>query len=49
LHTRGIERFVDAPGRPTHTRYLERMGFQRADGMYILDLKGEQVMKDARI
>ena len=49
FHSQGIESFVDEPGRPTHTRYLERMGFHLEDRMYVLELKGHQVMKDARI
>lgn len=49
FHSQGIERFVDAPGRPRHAKYLERMGFLLQDGMYVLDLKGQQVLKDARI
>jgi hypothetical protein len=49
FQSQGIQSFVDEPGRPSHTKYLERMGFRLEDKMYILDLKGQQVMKDAHI
>ncbi|MCJ7433164.1 MAG: hypothetical protein MUO77_06715 [Anaerolineales bacterium] len=49
FYSQGIERFVGAPGRPTHTKYLERMGFHLEDGMYVLELSGEKVMKDSKI
>jgi len=49
FHDHGIERMVDVPGRPRHAKYLERMGFHLEDGIYVLDLKGEKVMKDPRI
>jgi len=48
FHQQGIERFVTAPGRPSHAKYLERMDFHLEDGMYVLDLKGG-VMKDMQI
>ena len=48
FHHQGIDRFVSAPGRPRHVRYLERMGFHLKDTMYVLDLGGE-VLKDAQI
>jgi len=44
----GIERFVSAPGRPSHAKYLERMKFQLEEGMYALELRGD-VMKDMQI
>ena len=49
FYNQGIQRFVDVPGRPTHAKYLERMGFRLQDGKYVLELKGQTVMKDARI
>jgi hypothetical protein len=48
FHQQGIERFVAAPGRASHAKYLERMDFLLEDGMYVLDLSGE-VMKDMQI
>ncbi len=36
----GIDRFVSAPGRPRHAKYLERMGFRRKDAMYVFELGG---------
>jgi hypothetical protein len=48
FHSQGVERFVSAPGRPRHARYLERMGFRRADAMYTLDL-GSSAVQDAGI
>ena len=48
FHRQGIDRFVAAPGRPTHAKYLERMDFHLKDGMYILELGGE-VLKDSQI
>jgi hypothetical protein len=48
FHQQGIERFVAAPGRPSHAKYLERMDFHLEDGMYALDLRGE-VMQDMQI
>jgi hypothetical protein len=49
FYGRGVERFVDAPGRPSHAKYLERMGFRLEDGMYVLELGKEKVMKDAQM
>jgi len=48
FHHEGIERFVAAPGRPSHAKYLERMDFHLKDGMYTLELSGD-VMKDLRL
>jgi hypothetical protein len=48
FHQQGIERFVAAPGRASHAKYLERMDFHLEDGMYALDLSRE-VMKDMQI
>ena len=49
FYNRGVKRFVDAPGRSSHAKYLQRMGFRLEGGMCILELGGEQVMKDTRI
>ena len=48
FHQQGIERFVAAPGRASHAKYLKRMDFRLEGGMYALDLKGD-VMKDMQI
>ncbi len=48
FHSRGIERFISAPGRPRHARYLERMGFRLKNAMYEFELGGG-VLKDAQI
>ena len=48
FHRQGIDRFVAAPGRPSHSKYLERMDFRLKDGMYILELSGE-VLKDSQM
>jgi len=48
FHSQGIDRFVATPGKLSHAKYLERMGFHLKDGMYILELGGE-VMKDSQI
>jgi hypothetical protein len=38
FNRQGINRFVAAPGRLRHARYLERMGFYWENGMYVFDL-----------
>ncbi len=43
FHGQGIDRFVSAPGRPRHARYLERMGFRLKDAMYVFELGGGAV------
>lgn len=48
FHSQGIERFVSATGRPSHARYLTRMGFRPADGSYVLELD-EGAKKDLQI
>jgi hypothetical protein len=48
FHGQGIQRFIAAPGRPSHAKYLKRMGFHLKDSMYTLELGGD-VLKDARI
>jgi len=48
FHRQGIERFVAAPGRPSHSKYLERMGYRYEDGRYVLEL-GSEVKKDLQI
>ncbi len=48
FHEQGIDRFISAPGRPRHSKYLERMGFQRRDAMYEFDLGGG-ALKYARV
>jgi hypothetical protein len=44
----GINRFLAAPGRQLHAKYLERMGFHFDDGMYVFDLGGG-ALKDTHI
>jgi hypothetical protein len=44
----GIDRFVSAPGRPRHAKYLERMGFRLKDAMYVFEL-GVGALKDAKM
>lgn len=44
----GIERFVSAPGRPRHAKYLERMGFRLKDAMYVFELGGG-ALKDSQM
>ena len=46
FHGQGIELFVSAPGRASHAKYLERMGFRLRDAMYVLDVDGG-ALKDA--
>lgn len=48
FHSQGIDRFVSAPGRPRHAKYLERMGFRLRDAMYVFDL-GAAALKDAKV
>ncbi|HEX8993312.1 MAG TPA: hypothetical protein VF784_16640 [Anaerolineales bacterium] len=48
FHGQGIDRFVSAPGRPRHAKYLERMGFRLMNAMYVLELAGG-TLKDASI
>ncbi len=48
FHNQGIERFVSAPGRPRHAKYLERMGFRQKDAMYVFEVGGGAI-KDAGI
>lgn len=48
FHRQGIDRFVSAPGRSSHAKYLEQVGFHRKDGMYILELGGG-VMNDSHL
>ncbi len=48
FHRLGINRFVSTPGRPSHAKYLERMGFRLKDGTYFLNLDG-QTMNDSRL
>ncbi len=38
FRSRGVHRFVSAPGHPRHAAYLERMGFRRAAGDYVREL-----------
>lgn len=38
FRSQGINRFVSAPGRPRHAKYLERMGFRLQDAEYVFDL-----------
>ena len=48
FHSQGIDYFVAEPGRPSHVKYLKRMGFRPKDGMYVLEL-GRELMKDAHM
>jgi len=44
---RGLAKFVSAPGRPRHARYLERMGFVRSGEDYVRSLHTPG-LKDSR-
>ncbi len=48
FRSQGIDRFVSAPGRPRHAKYLERMGFRLQDALYVFEL-GTGTLKDAKI
>ena len=48
FRSQGVARFVSAPGRPRHAKYLERMGFRLKDAMYVFELAGG-ALKDAKM
>jgi hypothetical protein len=48
FRSQGIDRFISAPGRPRHAKYLERMGFHLKDAMYVFELGGG-ALKDAKM
>ncbi len=48
FRAQGIDRFISAPGRPRHAKYLERMGFRLKDATYVFELGGSG-FRDAKM